>query len=111
MNARELIESAFAGVSYPGDERITDHKGCLECQEIAAYFRGTSWRDHTIEKLWEHRTALSLFTSEAFHYFLPAFMLGTLGHPREADEIPQSISYQFVPDFHNSRTSPGRQGA
>ncbi len=96
MIARELIESTFADAPYPGDDRITDHEDCLECAEIAEYFRGTSWRVHSLAKLWEHHAALSLFTPDAFHYFLPAFMLATLEQPREADLIPHSIAFHFT---------------
>ena len=99
MTTRESIESAFADVPYPGDDSITrcTHEDCLECDEIAAHFRGTTWRDHTLEQLREHHSAITMFTPEAFHYFLPAFVLHSLGHWREAGTIPHTIAFQFSP--------------
>jgi hypothetical protein len=96
MAARDLIMSAFADVPYPGDDHITSHQDCLECEAIARYFCGTSWRDHQLAKLWEYHAAIALFTPQAFHYFLPAFMLATLEHPQDADLIPHSIASQFT---------------
>jgi hypothetical protein len=99
MNTRESIELAFADVPYPGDDSITrcTREGCLECDEISAYFRGTTWCHHTLEQLWEHHSAITMFTPEALHYFLPAFMLQSLGHWREADMIPYFIAGKFSP--------------
>jgi len=99
MTTRESIESVFADVPYPGDGNITrcTHDDCLECDEIAAYFRGTTWRDHTLEQLWEHHSAITMFTPEALHYFLPAFMLQSLGRWEDADMIPHFIAGQFLP--------------
>ena len=105
MTVNELIESAFAAVPYPGDDNITrcTHADCLECEEIAAHFRGTTWRDHTIKKLWQFNSAIALFTPPAFHYFLPAFMIQSLGRWDAANEIPNFIAYQFLP------SKPGMQ--
>ena len=99
MTIRESIESAFADVPYPGDDNVTrcTHEDCLECDAIAAYFRGTTWRDHTVEQLREHQSAITMFTPEAFRYFLPAFMLQSLGYWRETDMIPHFIAGQFSP--------------
>lgn len=77
MLTRELIEEPFSDVPYPGDDNITNHPGCLECEEIREYFRGKSWRDLESLDLYPYQ-ALSLFTPEAFHYFLPGYMLATL---------------------------------
>jgi hypothetical protein len=95
MTLRETIEQAFSDVPYPGDTRITSH-GCPECDEIAEYFRGTTWRGHSVDLLRYHSAALSLFTSEAYHYFLPAFMPATLDDAEAADLIPHSIVCDFT---------------
>ncbi len=95
MTSEALIEQAFALVPYPSSERLTTHR-CLECDEIDQYFRGTTWPSHSVEELRLHAAALSLFTPEAFRYFLPAFMLATLQDPDRADVIPDSIAFHLA---------------
>jgi len=97
MTVSESIESAFADVPYPGDDRIADHQDCPECDDIRAHFRGASWRGHTVDELQQYQSALPLFTPQAFQYFLPAFMLVSLGDWRQADDIPFSIMYMCLP--------------
>jgi hypothetical protein len=96
MTIIESIESAFADVPYPGDDRIAEHKDCPECDDIRAHFRGSTWRGHTVNELQQYQSALSLFTPEALHYFLPAFMVVSLGAWDEADNIPFSIMCIFL---------------
>src|SRR5260221_12598490 len=97
MNVQESIESAFADVPYPGDNGIADHKDCPECDDVRAHFRGASWRGHTVAELQQYQSVLPLFTPEALQYFLPAFMLVSLGAWREAVDIPFSIMYLCLP--------------
>ena len=97
MTVRESIESAFADVAYPGDDHIADHKDCPECDDVRAHFRGSSWRGHTVDELQQYQSALPLFTPQAFQYFLPAFMLVSLGAWPQADNIPNSIMYMCLP--------------
>jgi len=96
MSVRQTIESAFAQVGYPGDDNII-HCICPICRNIAAYFRGTRWEVHSLESLRKHQLALSLFTPEAFRYFLPAFMTRTLDAWSETCLIPFLITKQFLP--------------
>lgn len=97
MTVQESIESAFADVPYPGDDRIADHKDCPECDDVRAHFRGASWRGHTVAELQQYQSVLPLFTPEALQYFLPAYMLVSLGAWREVDDIPFSIMYMCLP--------------
>jgi hypothetical protein len=97
MTTRQSIESAFADVPYPGDDRIADHQDCPECDDVRQHFHGASWRGHTAAELQQYQSALSLFTPQAFQYFLPAFMLASLGAWHEADDIPFSIMYMCLP--------------
>ncbi len=91
-----MIEQAFTGVPYPGDENITHCPyGCAECRRIAAHFKGRDWTGHTVEDLRAVHVALSLFTPEAFHYFLPVFMLISLDHYEKGDQIPDAIRFHF----------------
>jgi hypothetical protein len=97
MTARESIEAAFAEVLYPGDDRIAEHKDCPECDDVREHFCGATWRGHTVAELQQYQSVLPLFTPEALQYFLPAFMLVSLGAWREADDIPFSILYMCLP--------------
>ena len=97
MTTRELIEAAFAEVPYPGDDNIGDDMSCGECKDIAEHFRGTTWGDHFLAELQKQQSALSFFSPEALQYFLPAYMIASMGHWKEADMIPSSILYRWLP--------------
>lgn len=99
MSLKETIKHAFADVEYPGDNNITRCPyHCGPCQEIADYFKGKTCEGHSVEDLRDHHTALSLFTPEAFHFFLPAFMLASIESYNNTDILPDSIRFHF--DFN-----------
>jgi hypothetical protein len=96
MSLRETIKEAFADVPYPGDKNITRCPyHCKPCEEISEYFKGKGWEGHSVEDLRDHHTALSLFTPEAFHYFLPAYMLASIESYDKTDILPDSIRFHF----------------
>jgi hypothetical protein len=73
---RALIENAFSETPYPGDERIASKDHCLECQEIVEGFRGKHWKD--LPKIHWHSGVLGLMHDDAYRFFLPGFLIGTL---------------------------------
>lgn len=91
MSTRELIEIAFADVPYPGDDNIADHQNCPECDDVQAFFRGKSWRDLKFPELRDFHSSLPLLTPQAFQYFLPGYMLATMGNWDQAEMIPYGI--------------------
>jgi hypothetical protein len=96
MALKQTIETAFANVPYPGDDNITRCSyHCAECRRIAEFFKSKTWSDLTLEDLRAHHVALSLFTPEAFHYFLPAFMLASMVSYEKGDVIPDAIRFHF----------------
>lgn len=96
MPLKKTIEEAFAGVPYPGDDNITRCPyNCSECGRVAAYFKGKLGTGHTVEELREFHVALSLFTPEAFQFFLPAFMLASMDKYEKGDVIPDAIRFHF----------------
>jgi hypothetical protein len=107
MTVSESIESAFADVPYPGDDRIADHQNCPECDDVREHFRGATWRGHNVAELQQYQSVLPLFTPEALQYFFPAFMLVSLGAWCEADDIPSSILYMCLPS--DPSEEPGLQ--
>jgi len=102
MNVAEVIrsiESAWRDVAYPGDNKIFTPDS-HDDEDIVNYFRGTTWRGHEPAKLRAHSSAFTFFTPEAFHYWLPAFMIAAIENPEEADVIvdyiPWSISNRYA---------------
>jgi hypothetical protein len=96
MSLRDKIETAFADVKHPGDENITRCPyHCSECGRVAEFFKGRTWTGNTGEDLKLQHTALTLFTPEAFQYFLPAFMLASMDVYQKGDPIPDSIRFHF----------------
>lgn len=98
MNAAEVIqqiEEAWEDVPYPGDDKIFTPDS-YDDEDIVNYFGGTTWRGHDPIKLRAHSSAFTFFTPEAFHYWLPAFMIAAIVNPEEADVvvdyIPRSLS-------------------
>lgn len=89
MNASEiiqLIEDAWHAVPYPGDDKIFTPDS-YDDEDIVNYFSGTTWRGHSPANLRAHSSAFTFFTPEAFHYWLPAFMIAAIQSPEEADVI------------------------
>ena len=79
-NLRPIIEEAFANVEPPDPENVIQHD-CPECRAVRRVFRHEQWRSIKPNKVdWGH-DKLSLFTPQAFQYFLPAFMLYSVGDP------------------------------
>lgn len=86
-----MIGRAFADVPRPGERplQITPH-ACPECDEVAE-----NLAKHTVKSLPpnlidHHSTALPLLSPEAFHYWLPAWMIRALDDP-DGDVIELTI--------------------
>lgn len=91
MTTDQLIESAFIGVPYPGDDNIADHLNCPECDAVRRYFKGKHWRDLSFPDLHAFHEALPLLTPEALHYFLPGYMRASINNWDQVDMIPYSV--------------------
>ena len=85
-----LIEDAWHDVPYPGDDKIFT-PASYDDEDIVNYFGGTTWRAHTPADLRAHCSAFIFFTPEAFHYWLPAFMIAAIQDPDEADVVVDNI--------------------
>lgn len=77
------IEQAFADVSYPGDDDLTDSVYGEEPAALIEEFRGkVDWRSLNAEFLdqapdgWG--TALSFFSPNALRFYLPAYMIADI---------------------------------
>jgi hypothetical protein len=79
----EQIVAAFAGVKYPGDWCLRGSDEGDEPYLVAEEFKGKDdWR--ALDSAFLDRapnglaTALSFFSDEAFHFYLPAYMVADL---------------------------------
>jgi hypothetical protein len=93
----KAIEQAFATVPYPGDNNIAYYQDYYpsddwDCAEV---FRGKHWREILPERLRECPT--SCLTLEAFHFYLPAYLLGKLKHSKKTDFAGDAIIYSLEP--------------
>lgn len=74
------VRAAFATVPYPGEENLISPPDEWD-EGVADYFRGTTQEGHSVKDLRAHLEALSFFSSEAYHYYLPAFIIADLTDP------------------------------
>lgn len=93
---KKQIEDAFAGVEYPGDDRIVSHK-CWECDEVIALLKGKHWKTLPIASLAHRGSCLSLLSADAFHFFLPAALNACIDEPADAGIICESLILFLIP--------------
>lgn len=108
---KEQIEAAFAGVQRPDDTNVVydDTGGHLECNEVAAAFRGKHWKQVPLEVLRDHYSGLFFFTPEAYRFYLPAYLCAVLLHYEDGDMIPGSIVFSLIPPSHAGDVQNYRQ--
>jgi hypothetical protein len=96
---RKHIEAAFAETNYPGDALLVyDNSGHhLECNEVAAAFRGKHWKEISLEILRYHSAGIVFLTPEAYRFYLPAYLLAAVMHYNQADTIPDSVVFSLIP--------------
>jgi len=75
---KQEIATAFADVPYPGDDGLVDGNNPydLEAAALAAAFKGKHWKQLTPQELRYHE--LAFFSREALHFYLPAYLMGSL---------------------------------
>jgi len=100
MTVPESIESAFADVPYPGDDRIADHNNCAECDDVREHFRGATWRGHTIAELQEYLRGQSYVT-----------LLADLDHSLHAHVVRQPATILAASQLLRQRISDRRSVA
>lgn len=105
MNVTEVIrsiENAWRDVAYPGDSKIFTPDS-YDDEGIVNYFCGTTWRGHDTLSLRAHSSAFTFFTPEAFHYWLPAFLIAAIQDPAEADVIVDYIPWSVSDSYASQR--------
>jgi hypothetical protein len=81
---KQQIETAFADVSYPGDEHLVDYPEDWEHVELLEAFKGRPWKELTYEVLAYH--SFNFLSAAGFHYYLPAYLFMALDDFR--DKLP-----------------------
>ncbi|MEF9385926.1 DUF6714 family protein [Ralstonia solanacearum species complex bacterium KE056] len=105
------IANAFADVEVPPDwALVRSHEG-PEAAKIEQAFHGRSdWRTMGAHEL-DIEPALSLFSDEAWRYYLPAFMIhdiyGRLAH----EEVVFHLTVGLTDEDRNELSNPRRYGA
>ena len=90
------IESAFAGLSPPGDDWLL-HPDCRDDGDIAAFYGAPRWQDLAGDVIVHNYAAPSFFSAEAFRYYLPAFMVWALRNPERPDYVIEATLRAFDP--------------
>lgn len=88
------IERAFDVEPRPRDDQLAAHE-CPECEALRATLRGVRWTDLGDTTIDENFDKLPLLTTEAFRYYLPAYMRRGVQHPVETG-LGLSTVLQFV---------------
>ena len=88
---KNSIRSAFNDSIYPGDTHIAHD----EMADLQAAFEKKDCRDIPVDVAETWCTSTTLFTPEAFRYFLPAFLLGSIHD--NAVEIGSYLIFALIP--------------
>jgi len=88
----ELIESAFSRERYPGDSHLTQGPS-MEAAELREFLRGKRWRDLQLEELVRNRESIFFMTPEALRYYIPAFLIASVRHYADSDQIPSTLLF------------------
>jgi len=93
--------------TYPGDNNITAaHTIARNAGALPIFQRAKTWTGYTAEELPRYHVALTLFTPEAFHYFLPAFMLVSLGSYEKGESCPMPSAFTLDTPRKSRATFP-----
>lgn len=104
----QLIRDTWADARYPGDDKIADDTSGyhLECNQVAAFFRGKDWHEITLRELARYdgdgSACLSFMSPSAFRYYLPAYMLIALEDYSDADVAAYSAIHCLNPQLNTS---------
>lgn len=93
------IERAFEHVEYPGDDNIV-RDFVNDPEDMKEAFIGKSWREISVQVMYNFRLDLLLFTPKAFRYYLPAFLIASLKptfKPLYFGEITEYVFISLVP--------------
>lgn len=109
------IAKAFAAVEYPGDWCLRGSNECDEPYLVEQEFKGkTDWR--TLEPMFIDQapagfaSALSFFSDEAFHFYLPAYLIADLRGQLDRTELFRHLTHGLDESSRQKRINPRRYG-
>jgi hypothetical protein len=93
---KDEIERAFRDIPYPGDDNIAFNKRDEDLERLAE-FKGKHWKDLTFEFLVpSHYSSMTFFTTEAFQFYLPAYLVVAAEYYFESDALSINIIRDLV---------------
>lgn len=112
---KSQIREAFAHVTFPGDWCLRDSNEGDEPFLVEQAFRGkTDWRKLDPEFLdlapEGYGSALSFFSDEAFHFYLPAYLLADVDRLLEHHNPVFHLIHGLTNDSRNKPINPRRFG-
>jgi hypothetical protein len=96
---REAIRAAFAGTPYPGDDHLTVYlPGGREYDETLKLLRGKTWMECPVTEFIHGDTPIPDLAPEAFHYYMPAFLLASIDpHHESCSDVAESLIFFLSP--------------
>jgi hypothetical protein len=114
-SAKAQIEAAFADTEYPGDWCLTNSREGFEPALLEQAFKGKSdWR--SLEPAFidqapqGYGSALSFFSDEAFHFYLPAYLLADLDERLAQANPVFALTHGLDNESRSTRINPRRYG-
>ncbi len=98
--AEKTIRQAFAQNVYPGNnDLLRSQCGYPEEIKLLTTFTDKNWQDISLDRLENCDYYLALFSKNALHYYLPAFLIMTLKHyyNPKADNIVSDTIVTLMP--------------
>jgi Uma2 family endonuclease len=86
------IEEAFAGRPYPGDNNIG-----IYGYRIDYALQGKHWKEISLDTIFHERGELHFIKSEAYRFYLPAFMIACVLHYDDVDTLPGNLIGHLSP--------------
>jgi hypothetical protein len=104
---RDAIRAAFSGTVYPGDDHLTVYlPGGREYDETFKLLRSKTWMECPVTEFIQGDTPFPDLAPEAFHYYMPAFLLASIDpHHEWGGEVAESLIFFLSPA--NAKNSTG----
>ena len=94
LTVREIKRAFATPDAFAGD--VTKSPGNWESPEISEDFSNKHWKEMVKGGLIRNRLSLPHFTDEAYRYFLPTYLVVSIGHP-EGGEVDGFTFYSLTP--------------
>jgi len=88
------IRRAWADATRPNASAIS--VPTYDDEGVSAYFAGKTWEGHSASTLRKLDFATSVFTDEAFAYYLPAYLIAAIQDPDALDVVADFILYSLA---------------